>query len=467
MKLTLRFFINGTLGLATLILLFLGIATYRSFHALLENNLAVSHSHEMIVASEKLLSALKDTETGQRGYLLTRDSTYLQPYFQSLIAVPVHVKTIQQLTATQPEQRALVAALQTTIQKRLDILQENIHLKANAIEVRSQTLRLGRGKQLMDSIRTSLATLTSLEQEQLRSKNQTLSQTVGLMKFIIYAVMGFASVYGVFSFLYITHQLRTKDRYEKEMFRLNEELHLTNNELIASNEELATSTEEILTNNEQLETIRQELEVKVKERTAVLEKALQNLKAEMSQRRQTEDALQKSQNRFQIALKNAPVSVFAHDNQLRYTWVYNTPPGHESSDSLIGQTDADTLQTKEGKQLMDLKQEVLTTGQGCTQEVQLTIQRKKVHCILTLEPLYSGVGEPIGITGAAYDITPLKKSEKNLKKTLAELKKRNYELDTYVYKVSHDLRAPLASILGLIQLIEMEPEEESFGSTFS
>ncbi|MDJ1506859.1 sensor histidine kinase [Xanthocytophaga agilis] len=43
-----------------------------------------------------------------------------------------------------------------------------------------------------------------------------------------------------------------------------------------------------------------------------------------------------------------------------------------------------------------------------------------------------------------------------LEQTLLELKERNHELDNYVYKVSHDLRAPLASILGLLQLVDME-----------
>jgi PAS domain S-box-containing protein len=45
-----------------------------------------------------------------------------------------------------------------------------------------------------------------------------------------------------------------------------------------------------------------------------------------------------------------------------------------------------------------------------------------------------------------------------------ELKVRNLELDHFVYKVSHDLRAPLASILGLINLTKLEkkPETQSF-----
>lgn len=54
----------------------------------------------------------------------------------------------------------------------------------------------------------------------------------------------------------------------------------------------------------------------------------------------------------------------------------------------------------------------------------------------------------IGIFGVYVDITDQKKIEE-------ELKIRNSELDNFVYKVSHDLRAPLSSVLGLVNLAQM------------
>jgi PAS domain S-box-containing protein len=60
--------------------------------------------------------------------------------------------------------------------------------------------------------------------------------------------------------------------------------------------------------------------------------------------------------------------------------------------------------------------------------------------------------------GFARDITEKKQREEVLKNTLEELQVRNHELDNYVYKVSHDLRAPLCSIRGLIDLVRMEKD---------
>lgn len=58
--------------------------------------------------------------------------------------------------------------------------------------------------------------------------------------------------------------------------------------------------------------------------------------------------------------------------------------------------------------------------------------------------------------GSLEDITDRKLSEEKLKAQFEELQKANHELDRFVYSVSHDLRAPLTSLLGLINIAELE-----------
>lgn len=58
------------------------------------------------------------------------------------------------------------------------------------------------------------------------------------------------------------------------------------------------------------------------------------------------------------------------------------------------------------------------------------------------------------------DITELKKSQFKLIDKNRDLEKVNSELDSFVYRVSHDLRAPLTSILGLISLMKIETSHE-------
>ena len=66
----------------------------------------------------------------------------------------------------------------------------------------------------------------------------------------------------------------------------------------------------------------------------------------------------------------------------------------------------------------------------------------------------------IGVSGITLDIHERKLAEEKLRQTNDELSKANSELDRFVYSVSHDLRAPISSLLGLIQLSRMTNDIE-------
>jgi PAS domain S-box-containing protein len=71
-------------------------------------------------------------------------------------------------------------------------------------------------------------------------------------------------------------------------------------------------------------------------------------------------------------------------------------------------------------------------------------------------PLRNGGQKIISFLSVSRDITGKKEVEQELKKQFDDIQKTNFELDRFVYSVSHDLRAPLTTILGLINVAERE-----------
>ncbi len=67
-------------GLVCVVLLLSAALSFRNTRQLHEHDLEVARTHELLNATEAVLSSLKDAETGQRGYLLTDNEDYLQPY---------------------------------------------------------------------------------------------------------------------------------------------------------------------------------------------------------------------------------------------------------------------------------------------------------------------------------------------------------------------------------------------------
>ncbi len=69
--------------------------------------------------------------------------------------------------------------------------------------------------------------------------------------------------------------------------------------------------------------------------------------------------------------------------------------------------------------------------------------------------------EAQSLIGANYDLTDIRKAEQELLTTNNDLKKINTELDQFVYSTSHNLRAPLTSVLGLLELFKNEEADDS------
>ena len=93
----------------------------------------VTHTFEVIATAQQLGSAIQDAERGQRGYLITSDQTYLEPYLAGSKAVPDLVAKFKQLTADNPDQ-----------QRRISILGEHLDIKLAEL-VRTLDARNSRG----------------------------------------------------------------------------------------------------------------------------------------------------------------------------------------------------------------------------------------------------------------------------------------------------------------------------------
>lgn len=87
-------------------------------------------------------------------------------------------------------------------------------------------------------------------------------------------------------------------------------------------------------------------------------------------------------------------------------------------------------------------------------------QGKSIWYNSIFSPYYSAEGDIVGIIEVLRDISERKRHESNLAHHNDELQKTNQELDNFVYRVSHDLRAPITSALGITRLYKLETNLE-------
>lgn len=127
----------------------------------------VIHTHEVINQSEKLLSTMTNAETGQRGFLLTGDAAYLEPYHHGLSSTEETLKKLMVLTEDNQSQQERLSNIHLLVKEKFSELKKTISLvsddkkqgKERAIDI----VKKNTGKKYMDDIRSHLMEFSSEE----------------------------------------------------------------------------------------------------------------------------------------------------------------------------------------------------------------------------------------------------------------------------------------------------------------
>ena len=243
-----------------------------------ENLMWVEHTNIVILKSEKFLSYLKDIETGQRGFLLTTDISYLEPYNIGHYESKYTFNKLKKLTSDNPEQ-----------QKRLKLIKESMELKFSELE---QTIKLtlennlnksleivnkDHGRQYMMDIRDHIKDFINTEIILLKERESKFKKNRTLLMDILYAEVVLFLLLALFTILFLNRKLFTPLKllisYTQKM--QNEEvIDIADRDKIISNDEIGQllssffkmydtvkhKTQELLNHQD-------ELELKVKQRT--------------------------------------------------------------------------------------------------------------------------------------------------------------------------------------------------------
>ena len=167
-------------ALAFMILVAIGAVSYQSTTKLMETNEWVTHTHQVLEQIETLLSGMKDAETGQRGYLLTGETSYLEPLLTAQKDVPQHLARLRDLTKDNTTQQQRLVALESQISGKFAELQEIINARKEQLkgfDAALNIVRTGKGKKIMDDIRKIAGDMAKEENTLLKTRSDEAHAT--------------------------------------------------------------------------------------------------------------------------------------------------------------------------------------------------------------------------------------------------------------------------------------------------
>ena len=147
------------------------LLSYRATNTLIENERRVTHTQEVIAELNETLSAVKDAETGQRGFLLTGASEYLEPYTKAVSGIENHLKRIDDLTDDGSVQDQSLRLLRQRVGSKFAELEETIQLRQKTGEAAALQIVLSdRGRMTMDDIRNIINSMQAEEMRALQAR---------------------------------------------------------------------------------------------------------------------------------------------------------------------------------------------------------------------------------------------------------------------------------------------------------
>jgi PAS domain S-box-containing protein len=236
-------------GVALALLGAIGVTAYIQVLRLRDNDALVAHTHEVISSLRRVQLLVTDAETGQRGYVITADKMFLEPYNSAKTGLNGELATLGRLTADNPVQQACRGELQHLVAMRLEQLRQVLELReSKGITAAGQEILTRQGMNTGNSIRKTVGLMEGREEQLLSQREQRALRASLYSRSIIVlgSLMAFTFV-GVALFL-ISQDIAGSRRATAALAEAKEHLEIRVKDrtvdLEMSNEELRRSREQ-------------------------------------------------------------------------------------------------------------------------------------------------------------------------------------------------------------------------------
>ncbi|MBP1179348.1 CHASE3 domain-containing protein [Methylobacterium sp. PvR107] len=151
-------------GVLLAILAIVGVVTWERLNASREAREWSQHSYRVVTVMKDLATALRDAETGQRGYIITGKEDYLAPYDSARDRLGVLQGELLKLTADNPFQQDRLRAMAPVIQRKLEELAQTVQLRRDVgFDAARRLVNTDAGRGYMMEAETTLAAMLAEE----------------------------------------------------------------------------------------------------------------------------------------------------------------------------------------------------------------------------------------------------------------------------------------------------------------
>lgn len=380
----------------------------------------VNHTHEVRAEVQEIFTYVTEASTGVRGYLLTRQDDFLDPYLAASSALPETLAQVSRLVQDSPEQTARAQRISTLVRRQLTTL-ELLRRGPPAVSAAALEETLRANKLELDRLREVLREMLRYEEQLLAQRSARLAEVQGWQcsAALLNLLLGLGG--GALAMvLFIRGIVRRAEHVE------------TNARRLARGEPLSAP----VLGGDVLSRLSAELAVSAAHLAAQTQR------------------LRDSEARLRHVVANAPVMLHAFDAE--GVFVFSEGRGLAA----LGKKPGELVGTSVFEAYRDLPQVLAHSrtalhGKSLTATVDIGALTFETRYLPTFD-----AGQVSGVVVVATDVTERKQAETVLLRYQHTLQGRNDELlrlsrlrDEFVAKISHELRTPLTAVIGFSELL--------------
>ncbi|MDI6767128.1 MAG: PAS domain S-box protein [Bacteroidota bacterium] len=253
-----QYIIRSGFWVAVVIHFYIGVISYWNNDSQIKDAKLVSHTHQVLQKLEEILSDIKDVETGVRGFVITGNEDYLEPYYAQYDSIQIEINELRQLTSDKPDQQRRIDLLEPIVKDKIAFMSDAITIrKTRGFEATViEQYQTKSSSQLMDEIRVKIGEMDNEENRLLqeRIKKSEGSSRNTMVTLVVGNIVSFILLVAIFMLLIRENRVRKRaelvsKQAEEEVRKLNAGLERRIEERTA---ELRKAYEKVQQNEERL-----------------------------------------------------------------------------------------------------------------------------------------------------------------------------------------------------------------------